>query len=150
MVLYYLKILLPYCRKLKPRVSLDLISNEKVRTDFQEAIKSYNNGIYNGCMMLARRAIQQEMDSLGYTGKNLYKQIEGSGISDNLKSLLQKVKTSETTEHIQTSCLYDENKKELTDIQEFARLSLEFIDRYFADAYEIKSLVAAAPGVRKR
>jgi len=45
----------------KPRVNLQLITNEKVRADFKEAIDCYNNGFNNACMLMARRSIQQEM-----------------------------------------------------------------------------------------
>src|SRR3989339_684977 len=81
----------------KPRVNLQLITNEKVRTDFKEAISCYNNGFNNACMLMARRSIQQE----------------------------------------------------IIDKHGFAKLSLEFLDRYFANEYEIDSLVESAPRSQK-
>jgi len=76
----------------KPRVNLQLITNEKVRVDFKEAINCYNNGFNNACMLMARRSIQQEMIDKKAAGKNLYQQIESTGISEKLKALLHKVK----------------------------------------------------------
>jgi len=87
-----LHIYYPLVWDLKPRVDLSLITNEDVRDDFKEAIWCYNNGFYNSCMMMARRAIQQEMIINEATWKNLYLQIESTGISKKLKILLHKIK----------------------------------------------------------
>ena len=37
----------------------------------------------------------------------------------------------------------------IEDTKEFAKLSLEFLDRYFSDEYEIDSLIAKAPKSEK-
>jgi|GEM_PF-1100691 len=133
----------------KPRVNLQLITNEKVRTDFKEAIDCYNNGFYNACMLMARRAIQQEMIDKKANGKNLYQQIESTGISAKLKALLHKVKNFGNNGAHPDFCLFDEKGIEITDKYGFAKLSLEFLDRYFADEYEIDSLVESAPKSEK-
>ena len=133
----------------QPRVDLSLIVNEEVRKDFQEAIGCYNNGFYNACMIMARRAIQQEMQIKKSEGDNLYKQIESLGISKNLKTLLHKVKNFGNYGAHPDFCLYDENKNKIIDTKEFAELSLEFLDRYFSDEYEIDSLIAKAPKSEK-
>lgn len=46
-------------------------------------------------------------------------------------------------------CLFDESGNQIEDKKEFAKLSLEFLDRYFADEYEIDSLVNNAPKSEK-
>lgn len=56
-----LRIYYPLVGDWKSRVDLSLITNKEVRVDFQESINCYNNGLYDACMMMARRAIQQEM-----------------------------------------------------------------------------------------
>lgn len=45
--------------------------------------------------------------------------------------------------------LFDGGGNEIKDKKEFAKLSLEFLDRYFADEYEIDSLVENAPKSQK-
>jgi len=129
----------------KPRVNLQLITNGAVRTDFKEAIDCYNNGFHNACMLMARRAIQQEMIDNGATGDNLYQQIESTGISTKLKALLHKVKNFGNSGAHPDFCLFDEEGNEIVDKKGFSKLSLEFLDRYFADEYEIDSLVESAP-----
>lgn len=129
----------------KPRVNLQLITNEKVRTDFKEAINCYNNAFYNAGMLMARRAIQQEMIDNKASGNNLYQQIESTGISKKLKSLLHKVKNFGNNGAHPDFCLFDEEGNQIIDKKSFSKLSLEFLDRYFADEYEIDSLVESAP-----
>lgn len=133
----------------KQRVDLQLITNENVRNDFKEAINCYNNGFYNACMLMARRAIQQEMIDKGATGTNLYQQIESTWISHKLKALLQKVKNFWNHGAHPDFCLFDEEWNKIIDKYWFAKLSLEFLDRYFADEYEIDSLVESAPKSQK-
>ncbi len=144
-----LEIYYPIVGDWKPRVNLQLITNEKVKSDFKEAIDCYNNGFYNACMLMARRAIQQEMIDNGATGKNLYQQIESTGISKKLKAFLHKVKNFGNNGAHPDFCLFDDEGNEITDKHAFARLSLEFLDRYFADEYEIDSLVESAPKSKK-
>ncbi len=133
----------------KPRVNLQLIKEEDVKTDFHEAINCYNNGFYNASMLMARRAIQQEMLNNKAKGGNLYQQIESTGISRKLKSLLHKVKNFGNNGAHPDFCLFDEDGNQIIDKHEFAKLSLEFLDRYFADEYEIDSLVESAPKSQK-
>ena len=133
----------------QPRVDLSLIVNEEVRKDFQEAIGCYNNGFYNACMIMARRAIQQEMIIKDIKRDNLYKQIESLGISKNLKNLLHKVKIFGNHGAHPDFCLYDEKGNKIEDIKAVAKLSLDFLDRYFSDGYEINSLIAKAPKSEK-
>ena len=133
----------------KPRVNLSLITNDEVRTDFNESIDCYNNGFYNACMMMARRAIQQEMITNEVEGNNLYQQIESTGISSKLKALLHKIKNFGNNGAHPDFCLFDEDGNQIEDKKEFAKLSLEFLDRYFADEYEIDSLVESAPKSEK-
>ena len=52
-----LKIYYPLVGDWKSRVNLTLIINNEIRYDFKESIDCYNNGLYNACMMMARRAI---------------------------------------------------------------------------------------------
>ncbi len=131
------------------RVDLSLITNNEVKEDFEEAINCYNSGFYNACMILARRAIQQEMLIKVAKGNNLYQQIESLGISTKLKTLLHKVKNFGNYGAHPDFCLYDEDKNKITDPKGFAKLSLEFLDRYFADEYEIDSLIDTAPKSEK-
>ncbi len=133
----------------EPRINLVNITNNEVKTDFTEAIDCYNNDFYNACMMMARRAIQQEMLNNKIKGNNLYEQIESTGISEKLKSLLHKVKNFGNHGAHPDFCLFDENEKQIVDEKEFAKLSLEFLDRYFADVYEIDLLVEKAPKSKK-
>ena len=133
----------------KPRVNLSLITNDDVRSDFKEAIDCYNNGLFNACMMMARRSIQQEMIVNKVKGDNLYKQIEATGISTKLKALLQKVKNFGNNGAHPDFCLFDDEGNEIKDKKEFAKLSLEFLDRYFANEYKIDSLVENAPKSQK-
>jgi hypothetical protein len=130
-------------------MDLSFITNQEVKEDFSEAIKAYNNGLYNSCMMMARRAIQQEMLLVKAKGDNLFKQIESTGISTKLKALLQKVKNFGNNGAHPDFCLYDEDGNEIIDKKDFAKLSLEFLDRYFADEYEIDALVEKAPKSKK-
>ena len=139
----------PPVGNLQPRVDLSLIVNDAVKEDFKEAIDCYNNGFYNACMIMSRRAIQQEMQIKKAEGDNLYKQIESLEISKNLKTLLHKVKNFGNYGAHPDFCLYDETGNKITDTKEFAQLSLEFLDRYFADEYEIDSLIAKAPKSEK-
>lgn len=144
-----LSIYYPVVGDWEPRVNLSLITNEDVRNDFKEAIDCYNNGFFNACMMMSRRAIQQEMISNKVKGENLFKQIEATGISKKLKALLQKVKNFGNNGAHPDFCLFDDEGNEIKDKKEFAKLSLEFLDRYFADEYEIDSLVENAPKSQK-
>ena len=132
-----------------PRVDIALISNSEVRSDFEEAINCYNNDLYNACMMMARRAIQQEMIINQATGKNLYEQIESMGISNRLKSLLHKIKNFGNHGAHPDFCLFDKEENEVNDKKEFAKLSLEFLDRYFSNEYEIDALVNGSPKSKK-
>ncbi len=140
-----LKIYYPLVGDWKPRVNLSLITNNEIKSDFKESIDCYNNGLYNACKMMARRAIQQEMIAKKATGDNLYKQIESTGISPKLKALLHKIKNFGNHGAHPDFCLFDGDGNKIEDKKEFAKLSLEFLDRYFADEYEIDSLVNNAP-----
>lgn len=140
-----LRIYYPLVGDWKPRVNLSLIANKEVDADFKESIDCYNNGLYNACMMMARRAIQQEMIIKKATGNNLYEQIESVGISPKLKALLHKIKNFGNHGAHPDFCLFDGDGNKIEDKKEFAKLSLEFLDRYFADEYEIDSLINSAP-----
>lgn len=129
----------------KSRVNLSIIPNTDVKEDFIEAIWCYNNWFYNSCMMMARRAIQQEMLLKWAKWDNLYKQIESIWISEKLKALLHKIKNFWNSWAHPDFCLYDEGWKKIENKKEFAKLSLEFLDRYFANEYEIELLVEKAP-----
>ena len=144
-----LNIYYPLVGDWKPRVNLSLITNNEVKDDFEEAIGCYNNGFYNACMMMARRAIQQEMLINKAKGGNLYQQIESTGISQKLKALLHKIKNFGNHGAHPDFCLFDGEGNKIEDRKEFAKLSLEFLDRYFADEYEIDSLVENAPKSEK-
>lgn len=140
-----LEIYYPIVGDWKPRVNLESIENKDILSDFKEAIDCYNNGFYNSSMIMARRTIQQEMIYKEASGDNLYQQIESVGISEKLKSLLHKIKNFGNNGAHPDFCLFDEEGSEITDKHEFSRLSLEFLDRYFSDEYEIDSLVEQAP-----
>jgi hypothetical protein len=144
-----LRIYYPLVGDWKPRVNLSLITNKEIESDFKEAIGCYNNGLYNACMMMARRAIQQEMIAKNATGDNLYNQIESTGISPKLKALLHKIKNFGNNGAHPDFCLFDGDGNKIEDKKEIAKLSLEFLDRYFADEYEIDSLVSNAPRSEK-
>lgn len=144
-----LRVYYPLVGDWKPRVNLSLIINDEIKADFKESIDCYNNGFYNACMVMARRAIQQEMIVKKATGDNLYKQIESIGISSKLKALLHKIKNFGNNGAHPDFCLFDGDGNKIADKKEFAKLSLEFLDRYFADEYEIDSLVNNAPKSEK-
>jgi hypothetical protein len=76
---------------------------------------------------------------------NLFKQIENSWIWDNLKKLLQKVKNFWNFWAHPDFCLYDEEWNKIEDLELFAKLSLEFLDKFFSDKYEIYNLILQAP-----
>jgi len=145
----YLNIYYPLVGDWKPRVNLSLVKGEEIRSDFKESIDCYNNGLYNACMVMARRAIQQEMIIKEAEGNNLYEQIESTGISPKLKALLHKIKNFGNHGAHPDFCLFDEEGNKIEDKKEFARLGLEFLDRYFADEYEIDFLVKNAPKSEK-
>lgn len=138
----------------KPTVNLTLITNKSVRDDFQEAINCFNNGFHNACMIMARRAIQQEMiikekekktEKKAEKSDNLYKQIESTEISGKLKQLLHKVKIFGNNGAHPDFCLFDSNGEQTEDKKKIAKLSLEFLSRYFADEYEITAMINNAP-----
>lgn len=132
----------------KPKIDLDVITNIEVKKDFIEAISCYNNDLYNSCMIMARRAIQQEMLIKIEKSKekdNLYEQIESTGISANLKKLLQKVKNFGNYGAHPDFCLFDDEKNKIEDDKKIAELSLRFLDKYFADQYETSALIDSAP-----
>ena len=139
----------------KRRVNLEKItSSKKVRDDFVEAINCYNNGSYNASMVMSRRAIQQEMIDRKFVTEsnkdNLYKQIESSGISDNLKGLLKQIKNFGNFGAHPDFCLYYKEGKPIEDKdkKKYAELSLKFLDMYLSDQ-EAASLVAEAPKSKK-
>ncbi len=47
-----------------------------VRTAFSEAMKSLNEGIWNGCVVMCRRALEEAMKDLKAEGKDLFNQID--------------------------------------------------------------------------
>lgn len=132
----------------KPQVNLDKIENEYVKKDFKEAIECYNNGFYNACMVMTRRAIHQEMDYKKAKGGNLYEKINSVITSDKLRQLLNKVKNFGNAGAHPDFFLYDENGNRLIpeeNEKDFARLSLIFLDKYFQDQYELQDLINSAP-----
>ena len=135
----------------KPRVDLCVITNNEIRKDFEEAISCYNHSLYNACMIMARRAIQQEMMTISEVkdDDNLYKQIESMGISQQLKSLLKKIKNFGNYGAHPDFCLFNKDDEVIEDERLFSKLSLEFLDRYFSDQYEINALVNSAPKSKK-
>lgn len=135
-----------------PRINLGLISEEHIRKDYIEAIGCFNKGFYNASMVIARRAIHQEMIKRGLDQehpRDLYKQIENSGISEKLKALLQKVKNFGNNGAHPDFCLFDINGDQIDDPRKFAELSLVFLDKYFLDEYETEDLIAQAPSSEK-
>lgn len=133
----------------KPKVSLACITNNEVREDFEEAIKCYNHGFYNASMIMSRRAIQQEMDSKNAEGENLYEKIESMEISKSLKALLHKVKNFGNYGAHPDFSLFDKDGQKIDDKKGFAKLSLEFLDKYFLDQYETDALIENAPKSEK-
>ena len=133
----------------KPQIKLSVIGNNEIREDFEEAINCYNNGFYNACMIMARRAIQQEMIINEKQEDNLYQQIESMGISNNLKGLLQKVKNFGNHGAHPDFLLFNDDGEKIEDKKEIAKLSLEFLDRYFSDQYEVVALIESAPKSKK-
>lgn len=145
----HLDVYYPLVSDWRPRVNLSLIADEEIRFDFKESIDCYNNELYNACMVMTRRAIQQEMITKKVNGDNLYQQIESTGISSNLKELLKKIKNFGNYGAHPDFCLFDGDGNKIKNNKEFAKLSMEFLDRYFADAYELDSLVKNAPKSEK-
>ncbi len=142
----------PQQNEWRPKVNLLSITNDNVKKDFQEAINCYNCGLYNSSMVMSRRAIHQEMIKKKLSEKfpnNLYKQIENSGISPNLIKLLNKVKNFGNHGAHPDYVLYDTEGKEINDKKKFAKLSLDFLDKYFSDEYEIDSLIRSAPNSKE-
>lgn len=133
----------------KSKVNLDCITNNEVKEDFMEAIDCYNHGFYNASMIMSRRAIQQEMDSKNAKGENLYKQIESIEISKSLKALLHKVKNFGNYGAHPDFSLFDKDGQKIDDKKGFAKLSLEFLDKYFSDQYETDALIENAPKSEK-
>ena len=133
----------------KPKINPTCIKNNEVREDFEEAIKCYNHGFYNASMLLSRRAIQQEMNSKNAKEEKLYEQIESMGISERLKTLLHKVRNFGNYGAHPDFCLFDKDGQKIDDKKGFAKLSLEFLDKYFSDQYEIDALIENAPKSKK-
>lgn len=146
---YWPPIYYPPAGEWKPKVSLDCITNNEVKEDFEEAIKCYNHGFYNASMLMSRRAIQQEMDIKKSEGGNLYEQIESMEISKSLKTLLHKVKNFGNYGAHPDFCLFDKDGQKIDDKKGFAKLSLEFLDKYFLDQYETDALIEKAPKSKK-
>ena len=62
-------------------------------------------------------------------------------LSQSVKNYFKKLKTLEIMAHIQIlHCSIVMERKMKTTKRTFAKLSLEFLDRYFSDQYEIDSL----------
>lgn len=133
----------------KPKVKLTCITNNEVKEDFVEAIKCYNHGFYNASMLLTRRAIQQEMNSKNAKGEKLYEQIESMGISERLKTLLHRVRIFGNHGAHPDFCLFDKDGQKIDDKEGFAKLSLDFLDKYFSNQYEIDALIENAPKSKK-
>lgn len=139
----------PRADEWKPRIDPSVIQDDGVRADFKEAIGCYNSGFFNACMIMARRAIQQEMTLKDAQGNNLYDQIQSMGISSNLKALLQKIKNFGNSGAHPDFALYDNEGNKIENKKEFAELTLQFLDRYLSDQYEIDDLVQKAPKSEK-
>lgn len=60
--------------KLEATVDEELPNNIKVA--FEEAIESLNGGLWNGCVVMCRRALAEAMDDLGAEGETLFAQID--------------------------------------------------------------------------
>lgn len=133
----------PHSGKYRPKIDLKTITKQEVQQDFKEAIECYNHGLYNACMIMARRAVQQEV--MGSAGNNLYQQIESTGISDNLKKLLQKIKNFGNHGAHPDFVLFDNEDNPIEDKEKVAKLSLDFLDKYFSDMYETQALIDQAP-----
>ena len=132
----------------KAQVDLQKIKSEFVRKDFKEAIGCYNNSFYNASMVLARRAIHQEIDERNIKKGNLYEKIYSLDISNNLKRLLDKVKNFGNMGAHPDFFLYDDKGEQLisqNNEKVFAKLSLVFLDKYFQDQYEMEDLITTAP-----
>lgn len=132
----------------KAQVNLKKISIKSVKKDFQEAIDCYNNGFYNASMVMARRAIHQEVESKESKGKNLYEKINSLITSEKLKLLLNKVKNFGNSGAHPDFFLFDESGKQLISEEnekQFSKLALIFLDKYFQDQYELDDLIASAP-----
>ena len=139
----------PTAGEWKPKVNLAYIKNNEVKEDFEQAIDCYNHGFYNASMIMSRRAIQQEMISRKAEGGKLYEQIESMGISERLKTLLHKVRNFGNHGAHPDFCLFDKDGQKIDDKKGFAKLSLEFLDKYFLDQYETDTLIEKAPKSKK-
>ena len=139
----------PTAGEWKPKVNLAYIKDNEVKEDFVEAINCYNHGFYDASMIMSRRAIQQEMDSRKAEGGNLYEQIESMEISKSLKALLHKVKNFGNYGAHPDFSLFDKDAQKIDDKKGFAKLSLEFLDKYFSDQYETDALIENAPKSQK-
>ena len=133
----------------KPKVNLECITNSEVKEDFEQAIDCYNHGFYAASMIMSRGAIQQEMISRKAEGGKLYEQIESMGISERLKTLLHKVRNFGNHGAHPDFCLFDKDGQKIDDKKGFAKLSLEFLDKYFSDQYETDALIENAPKSKK-
>ncbi len=49
---------------------------EEVKVAFREAMKSLNEEIWNGCVIMCRRALEEAMKNLGAEGRDLFTQID--------------------------------------------------------------------------
>ena len=130
---------IPPAGKYERKVDLEKItSSAQVKDDFLEAIGCYDHDFYNASMVISRRAIQQEMIDKKLVNEsnkdNLYKQIESSGISKNLRESLKKIKNFGNYGAHPDSCLYDEGgASPLKTRKKCAELSLKFLDMYLLD-----------------
>ena len=68
------KVVLDVYPKLDINVDEELPTEIKVA--FQEAAEALNSGIWNSCVVMCRRALQEAMTDLGAEGKDLFHQID--------------------------------------------------------------------------
>ncbi len=62
---------------------------EGVRMAFGEALKSLNGGIWNGCVAMCRRALEEAMQDLGAKGDSLFDQIDSLEVSHGITPALK-------------------------------------------------------------
>lgn len=60
----------------KLEVTVDEELSDTVKVAFNEAIKALGEGIWNGCVIMCRRALEEAVTDLGAEGRDLFKKID--------------------------------------------------------------------------
>ena len=135
----------PQVVKFTPRVNLEHITSKGVESYFSNAIKCYNQGLYEPSMVMSRKAVECEVNHRKAEGKNLFRKIESLGISFDEKELLQKIKNVGNHGAHSERHLLDKEGVPIEDEEYLAELSLILLDLYLRH-YEVAFFAKNGPG----